>query len=101
MIDAAEAILEFTKDGRDEFFSDRRTRDAVIRNLEVLGEAAKRLSPATRDASPGVRWRDIAGLRDFVIHRYEWVDFQEIWRVVEQDLPPLLESLRRIAKARS
>jgi uncharacterized protein with HEPN domain len=98
IIDAGEAILEFTTGGRDEFMGDRRTRDAVVRNLEIIGEAVKRLSPAVRDAHPDVRWRDIAGLRDFAIHRYDWVDFNEIWRIVDNDLRPLLESVRRIAK---
>lgn len=98
IIDAGEAIIEFTSGGKEEFFTDRRTRDAVVRNLEIIGEAVKRLSSQLRDANPHVRWRDIAGLRDFAIHRYDWVDFQEIWRVVENDLRPLLEHVRRIAK---
>lgn len=101
IIDAGEAILEFTSGGREGFLADRRTRDAVVRNLEIIGEAVKRLSPATREAHPDVRWRDIAGLRDFAIHRYDWVDFHEIWRIVENDLQPLLESVRRIAKERT
>lgn len=98
IIDAGEAILEFTRGGREEFFADRRTRDAVVRNLEIIGEAVKRLSPSVRDANPHVRWRDIAGLRDIAIHRYDWVDFQAIWRVVENDLRPLLEAVRQMAK---
>jgi uncharacterized protein with HEPN domain len=100
MLDAGETILEYTRGGRDEFLSDRRTRDAVIRNLEVLGEATKRLSPEIRAANPHVRWRDIAGLRDFAIHRYDWVDYQEIWRIVENDLQPILHEIRRILKDR-
>ena len=72
-----------------------------MRNLEILGEAAKRLSPELRAAYPEVPWRDLAGLRDFAIHRYDWVDYNEIWRIVENDLQPVLETVRRMVKERA
>lgn len=100
IVDAGEAILSFTREGREAFLENRMARDAVMRNLTVIGEATKRLSPALREQNPHVPWRDIAGLRDIVIHRYEWVDYDEVWRIVENDLQRLLDDVRAIVKAR-
>lgn len=96
MLDAGEAIIEYTVDGHDAFMEDRRTRDAVVRNLEIIGEAAKRLSQALRDREQQIPWRKIAGLRDIVAHQYDYVDYQEVWNVVEDDLPGFLEEIRRM-----
>lgn len=96
IVDSATAILEFTAAGRDAFLEDRKTRDAVVRNLEIIGEAAKRLSTRVRDGNPHVPWRQIAGLRDFVIHQYDHVDYNEVWNVVENDLQTLLKHVRAI-----
>jgi uncharacterized protein with HEPN domain len=100
ILDAGEAILSFTRDGREAFLENRMARDAVLRNLTVMGEATKRLSPALRERYPHVPWRDVAGLRDIVIHRYEWVDYEEVWRIVENDLDRLLGDIRAIVKDR-
>ena len=63
-VDAIDAILRYTADGRDAFFSDRKTQDAVIRNIEIIGQAVKGLSSDTRGLEPEVPWRQIAGMRD-------------------------------------
>lgn len=69
-IDAVDAIVEYTSEGRATFFADRKTQDAVIRNLEILGQAVKGLSNETRSREPELRWRQIAGMRDKLIHEY-------------------------------
>lgn len=74
---------------REEFFSEARTQDAVIRNLEVIGEAVKALAPSTRDASSSIRWTSIAGMRDRLIHGYFSVDLKLVWDVIERELPTL------------
>jgi len=95
---AVERILRYTSGGRDEFFADPMRQDAVIRNLEVMGEAVRvrRISTATRDAHPGVPWRQIAATRDRVIHGYFSVDLEIVWEIVASELPRLREALREI-----
>lgn len=63
--------------------------DAVVRNLEVIGEAVKRLSPETRNSHHAVEWKKIAGLRDILIHEYFGIDKRIIWDVVQSKLPRL------------
>jgi uncharacterized protein with HEPN domain len=90
------AIELFTKDGRESFNGDRMIQDAVIRNLEVIGEATKRLSPQLRDTYSEIPWRQIAGLRDILIHDYLKVNLSEVWYVVEHDLPQLKIQISQI-----
>ncbi|MBC7224303.1 MAG: DUF86 domain-containing protein [Anaerolineae bacterium] len=68
------------------FLDDTRTQDAVLRNLEVLGEAAKRVSPALRNKHPEIPWREMARLRDRLIHHYFGVNLDIVWHVATVDL---------------
>lgn len=87
--DAIQHILEYTATGKESFFVDRKTQDAVVRNLEIIGEATKRLSNSLKDAHPDVSWKPIAGMRDKLIHDYFGINLQLVWDVVERDLPVL------------
>jgi uncharacterized protein with HEPN domain len=89
ILERAERILHFTTRGREVFFADTMMQDAVIRNLEVIGEAAKRIPDEFRQANPEVPWRSLAALRDVLIHQYEGVSLPEVWQVVEDHLPGL------------
>jgi uncharacterized protein with HEPN domain len=73
----------------DTFRADDRTVDAVLRNLAVIGEAAKRLPDDVRRAHPEVPWRRIAGLRDMLVHAYFGVDLDIVWDVVANRIPEL------------
>jgi len=95
-IDAIDAIVEYTSEGRDAFFADRKTQDAVIRNLEILGQAVKGLSDETRSVDPELQWRQIAGMRDKLIHEYFGVDLALVWDVVEHELPDLRPRLQAL-----
>lgn len=89
ILECIECIESYTTDGREVFLQNRMIRDAVVRNLEVIGEATKHLPISLRDNYPNVSWRSIAGLRDVLIHDYVRVDAKEVWQVVEQSLPEL------------
>ncbi len=71
------------------FLADPRTQDAVVRQLEIIGEATKKLSPELRGRSPATPWQDIAGMRDKLIHNYFDVDLRRVWNTAKRDLPPL------------
>jgi len=90
--EAVQAIGEFTEGmAKDDLAADRKTRDAVIRNLEVIGEAAKKLPDELRDRHADIEWKRIAGLRDILIHDYFGIDLDIIWDVVETEVPKLGE----------
>lgn len=79
-------------------FEDRKTQDAVVRNLEIIGEATKRVSLNLKTAHPDIAWKPIAGMRDKLIHDYFGVNVQLVWDVVERDLPPFYEKLKELLK---
>lgn len=89
ILERIDRILAFTSSGKEAFFAEVRTQDAVLRNFEVIGEAVKRLPEDFRQAHPAIPWRNLAGLRDVLIHQYEGVSLKEVWRMVEKDLGPL------------
>jgi uncharacterized protein with HEPN domain len=93
MLERAERIFLYTQGGRDEFLEDPKTQDAVVRSFEVMGEAAKRVPQPIRDLAPEIPWRSLAGFRDVLIHQYEGVDLDEVWKRIAEDLPPLTASL--------
>jgi uncharacterized protein with HEPN domain len=92
-LEAIDAVLSYTEDGREGFFADRKTQDAVIRNIEIVGQAVKGISDETRALEPAVPWRQIAGMRDKLIHEYFGVDLNLVWDVVERDLPSVRPQL--------
>ena len=82
---------------KEKFRSDERTYDAVLRNLEIIGEASKHLPEQVRTRVAGVEWRKIAGFRDIVAHKYFGVDDAILWDIVDVKVPELLASLERVA----
>lgn len=86
---ALERIAEYTTQGKDAFLASTLVQDAVLRNLEVVGEAVKQLSSELRAQAPNTPWRRIAGLRDVLIHQYFGVDLEAVWLVVEKEAPVL------------
>lgn len=89
-------IKRYTAGGEMEFFGTKMIQDAVIRNLEIVGEAVKNLSPALKERNPDIPWQKIAGLRDVLIHHYFGVDLDSVWLVVVNRLPPLAKSIEQI-----
>ena len=97
--DAIQNILEYTVAGQENFLGDRKTQDAVVRNLEIIGEATKRLSPSLKNAHPDISWKPIAGMRDKLVHDYFGINLQLVWDVVERDLPALKFKVSQLLQA--
>jgi uncharacterized protein with HEPN domain len=89
ILDAIQKIERYAVVGHDEFIAESLRHDAVIRQLEIIGEAAKRLSSQALSRRPDVPWRQVAGMRDVLIHNYMGVDLERVWNVVQADLPLL------------
>ena len=87
--DAIRLIRDYTAEGEAAFHLDRKTQDAVIRNLEIIGEAAKQLPAKLTGRHATIPWKDIAGMRDRLIHHYFGVNLKMVWGVVENRLGEL------------
>ena len=89
--ESCEKVLRFTKGMKyKEFVNDDLHFDAVLRNLEIIGEAVKNISEETRQKYPNVKWRKIAGFRDIVAHEYFGINDETVWDIVENEVPALL-----------
>jgi uncharacterized protein with HEPN domain len=93
VLDAIGTVERYIKVGYDEFMAESHWQDAVIRQLEIIGEAVKRISPETLRRRPDIPWRRIAGMRDVLIHNYMGVDLEAVWQVTQKDLPLLREAV--------
>jgi uncharacterized protein with HEPN domain len=98
ILDAIGKTESYASVGREAFMGTSHWQDAVIRQLEIIGEAAKQLSAELRSASPDVPWRRIAGLRDVLIHNYMGVDLAAVWQITQRDIPPLKKAVQEIIK---
>lgn len=81
ILERVDRILQYTGSRKDAFLTDTMIQDAVVRNLEVIGEAAKRIDDGYRKTHPSVPWRSLPALRDVLIHQYEGVSLPEVWQV--------------------
>jgi len=84
---------------QDDFFEDTKTQDAVVRNLEIAGEAVKNVSEDLKEKYPHLQWKEFAGLRDKLIHHYFGVNYDIVWHVVKNELPDILYQLELIINA--
>lgn len=89
ILDAIKKIESYTSAGRKTFFQNTLIQDAVIRNLEIIGEAVRHLPAEFRRRHPEVPWRSITALRNVLIHEYFGVELEIVWRVVKRRLPNL------------
>ena len=93
-MDDAVSFVEGVK--REDLVKDRKTIYAVVRALEIIGEAVKRIPDGVRDRYPQIPWKDMAGMRDKLIHEYFGVNIKRVWKTVKEDilnLKPLFEKI--------
>jgi uncharacterized protein with HEPN domain len=99
IIEAMEDAISFVKEMEyDDFAKDRKTVYAVVRALEIIGEAVKKVPLRVRNRYPRIPWKEIAGMRDKLIHEYFGVDLKRVWKTVKEDVPnlkPLFDEIQR------
>ncbi|MCX8156716.1 MAG: DUF86 domain-containing protein [Verrucomicrobiae bacterium] len=96
MLDAAEEALSFARDARrNDLERDRKLTLALVKDIEIIGEAAWQVSEGTRSQWPEIPWLDIIGMRHRLVHAYFDINLDVLWQTVQQDLPPLIQALRR------
>jgi uncharacterized protein with HEPN domain len=97
MFQSAQKIKRYTKDfDFDSFLSDDKTMDAVVRNFEIIGEAANRIAPNFRDENPEIEWKRIRGFRNRIVHDYFGIDYEIVWEIIETYLDELIDRLATI-----
>lgn len=100
--DCCEKVLKYTAGYTlKDLIHDDRTYDAILRNLEIIGEAAKHVSDETKTRYPQVKWRKIGDFRNIVAHDYFGVSDEIVWDVIENEIPPLLEQVKNMLNEKS
>ena len=99
ILDAIEKVEVFVAGmSREKFLEDDKTAFAVVRALEIIGEASKRIPPSVRARARDIPWKSITGMRDKLIHEYTGVNLHVVWRTATEDLPALKVSLKTLAR---
>jgi uncharacterized protein with HEPN domain len=96
ILECAERIEQYTRGGKEAFLCDTMIQDAVIRNFEVISEAAKTIPEDYRNRYTDIPWKLMAGFRDVLIHDYEGVDIKQVWKITNEDLPKVKAALSQI-----
>jgi uncharacterized protein with HEPN domain len=97
MVDAAQEAIAFVQGiNQDAFAKDRMRVLSVVKSIEIIGEAATKISPALKQQAKAIPWSDIAGMRNRLIHAYFDIDMDVIWQTVQTDLPALIPNLKKL-----
>lgn len=99
ILEAVERIERYAKKGRDAFQSDELIQTWMVHHILLIGEAAAQVSPELRSSHPEVPWRQIVAMRNLLVHAYFAVDLDEVWRVVERDIPRLKGQVSALLEA--
>lgn len=100
ILEATKKILDFTKGMEfDEFFNDEKTKDAVARNFEIIGEASVRLSDKLKLNNKEIDWIRLRGFRNRIVHDYFGIDYTIIWSIIENNLNDLYSTINRLIQA--
>lgn len=97
MLESSQKIIAYTSGSDfDQFVSDNKTVDAVVRNFEIIGEAANRFDVEFKNANPQIDWARLRGFRNRLIHDYFGVDYEIVWEIIENDLEELIFQLQKL-----
>jgi uncharacterized protein with HEPN domain len=97
ILEAMQRIIAYTENlSYKQFLDDRLVQDAVLRNFQVIGEATKKVSTATRSTYPELPWREMAGMRNRIVHEYFGINQRVVWDVAVRDLPRLVPRVEEI-----
>jgi|SRR3989338_2240878 len=98
IVDSINDVEAFVKNmDQDDFLKDKKTINAVIRSIEIIGEAVKKLPLSLKNKYPSIPWKKMAGMRDKLIHEYFGVDLEILWRVVRKDIPTVKRAIRQLS----
>jgi len=99
MLESASKVLAYTKDyNYEKFINDDRTVDAVIRNFEIIGEAANKIDPDFKLEAPQLEWNKLRGFRNRIVYDYFGIDYEIVWTIIENDINELIFQLRELLK---
>jgi uncharacterized protein with HEPN domain len=93
ILECIEKIEQFTSEGKESFFADVKTQDAVLRNLHTLSESSTRISDKLQSQHPHVAWREMRAFRHVIVHDYLGLELAQIWDIIEIDIPPVKQSV--------
>ena len=94
ILERIELAFEFAGKDKSRFAGAVLNQEAVFRQLEVIGEATKRVSPATRARSSEVPWKSMIGFKNVAVHQYDAIDLDRVWQIVQEDLPPIKKGIK-------
>ncbi|HAP34622.1 MAG TPA: DUF86 domain-containing protein [Bacteroidetes bacterium] len=96
IIECIERIEQYKPPSLNNFLSDIKTQDAIIRNLQILAESSQRISQETKISFPDISWRGIAGFRNLLVHDYLSINIERVWLIIDNDLPGLKTGIQNI-----
>ena len=97
ILECIELLEQYTQDvNKTQFESDLKLQDAILRRFEIIGEATKNIPHALKKKHPKIPWKKMAGMRDVLIHQYYGVSLNDIWQVIQKDLPKLKKQIKKM-----
>jgi uncharacterized protein with HEPN domain len=96
ILESIERVEEYTSEGLEQFLSDKKTQDAVLRNLQILAESTQRISPELKNAHSEIDWRGISGFRNVLVHDYLGVNLITVWGIIEGPIKDLKKRMSEV-----
>jgi uncharacterized protein with HEPN domain len=96
ILESIERVEEYTSEGLEQFLSDKKTQDAVLRNLQILAESTQRISPELKNAHSEIDWRGISGFRNVLVHDYLGVNLLTVWGIIEGPIKDLKKRMSEV-----